>query len=159
MLKFVLYVCLLSSLFFAETLSYSFESESETANSVEPMAAMALQDDLFENQNYSDVDVEELIKLHQQLQGIFMSVKFWREIYMVLGLIITVVGSSLNLICIFIFSKSKLFRNSSFPYYVYVISVIDTLNIFMRYLVPQSIETYVRRKLEVEHGKYPNYSN
>lgn len=145
---------LLTFLFFKEvvtlTAAYSTEDPKETPDLL--LIHNDLADASYLNENISDFDYEELVESHKRLRSIFMSVKSWREIYIVFGTIITVVGTSLNLVCILIFSQSKLFRHSSFPYYVYVISVIDTLNIFMRYLVPQSIETYVRRVLELDYG-------
>ena len=145
---------LLAFLFFKEvvtlTAAYSTEDPKETPDLL--LIHNDLADASYLNENISDFDFEELVESHKRLRSIFMSVKSWREIYIVFGTIITVVGTSLNLVCILIFSQSKLFRHSSFPYYVYVISVIDTLNIFMRYLVPQSIETYVRRVLELDYG-------
>jgi hypothetical protein len=101
--------------------------------------------------NLSQEDIEALElenqKHYYQLQYVYTSVKFWREFYIIFGSIITLIGCTLNSLCILIFYKSKLFRNSSFPYYVYVISIVDTLNIFFRFVVPQSIELYVRHKL------------
>ena len=110
---------------------------------------------LFE-QSLSEDEAREIHELHHDLANIFASVKFWREIYIVSGMCLTVAGTTLNLLCILIFSKSKLFRNSSFPYYVYVISVVDTLNIFMRYLVPQTMEIYVRHALVTQYNIVPN---
>jgi hypothetical protein len=61
-------------------------------------------------------------------------------------------GATLNTLCIVVFYKSKLFRNSSFPYYVYVISLVDILNVFLRFVVPQAYEKYVRNTLESDYG-------
>lgn len=61
-------------------------------------------------------------------------------------------GATLNTLCIVVFYKSKLFRNSSFPYYVYVISLVDILNVFLRFVVPQAYEKYVRTTLESDYG-------
>jgi hypothetical protein len=145
---------LLALLFFKEVVTLTATSSTEDTKETADLLLIHndLADASYLNENISDVDYEELVESHKRLRSIFMSVKSWREIYIVFGTIITVVGTSLNLVCILIFSQSKLFRHSSFPYYVYVISVIDTLNIFMRYLVPQSIETYVRRVLELDYG-------
>jgi hypothetical protein len=152
-----LFILLIALFFFKEVVTLpSSDPISIVGNAKEkdesPLIARDDFSSSYSNENISEMDYEDTIKLHKDLREIFLSVKAWRDIYIVLGTIITVVGSSLNLLCILIFSQSKLFRHSSFPYYVYVISIIDTLNIFMRYLVPQSIESYVRRVLEVDYG-------
>ncbi|CAF1086678.1 unnamed protein product [Brachionus calyciflorus] len=85
--------------------------------------------------------------LYTNLVKLYQDVKLMREIYIYLGSFITILGTILNTLCIFIFYKSKIFRNSSFPYYVYVISIIDTINIFLRFLVPQFIEKFIRNTL------------
>jgi hypothetical protein len=102
--------------------------------------------------NQSDRDAslnssEEDLIMYESLIYVYTSVKFWRDFYIIFGTLFTITGFILNSLCIIIFYKSKLFRNSSFPYYVYVISIVDTLNIFFRFLVPQSVEFYVRNKL------------
>lgn len=71
------------------------------------------------------------MNLYDTLFKLYYTVKFWRELYIFFGTILTICGSTLNTLCIVIFYKSKLFRNSSFPYYVYVISIVDTFNIFL----------------------------
>ena len=95
---------------------------------------------------------EEDYYMYESLIYIYMSVKFWRDFYIIFGTLISITGFILNTLCIIIFYNSKLFRNSSFPYYVYVISIVDTLNIFFRFIVPQSVEFYVRNKLSSDYN-------
>jgi hypothetical protein len=105
---------------------------------------------------------------HSSLVELYQDIKFWRDIYIAFGSGITGIGIMLNMFCIVIFYKSKLFRNSSFPYYVYVISIIDTMNILIRFLIPQLIEKTVRTILvkryhvktyEFDSEKYDKYTS
>ena len=98
-------------------------------------------------------------ELHLNLLQVYDDIKFWREIFILIGSTITFLGVLLNTACIIIFFKSKLFRNSSFPYYVYVISLVDTLNILIRFFIPQSIEAYVRYTLVTTFKVNPNEIN
>lgn len=98
--------------------------------------------------NHDDPWLIDLARLHSK-------VVFFRNIYLYFGTIITILGATLNTLCIIVFYNSKLFRNSSFPYYVYVISVVDTLNIFLRFLVPQSFEKIVRTILNTKFEVSP----
>ena len=98
-------------------------------------------------------------ELHLNLLVVYEDIKLWREIFILGGSTITFIGFVLNTFCIIIFYKSKLFRNSSFPYYVYIISIVDTLNIFIRFLIPQSIENYVRSILVKKFFVDPNEVN
>lgn len=113
-------------------------------------------------------DLSNTIDLHQTLVDLYKNVKFVREIFLYLGSVITVLGCILNSLCIIVFYKSKIFRNSSFPFYVYVISIVDTLNIFLRFAVPQLIEKVIRTILvdkynvnpyEVNQEKYDRYTS
>lgn len=105
---------------------------------------------------------------YKTLFKLYQDVKQMREIYIYIGSFITVLGLTLNLLCIFIFYKSKIFKNSSFPYYVYIISVTDTINIFLRFVVPQLIEKIIRYNLhthynvsayQVNQEQYDKYTN
>ena len=105
---------------------------------------------------------------YKTLFKLYQDVKQMREIYIYIGSFITVLGVVLNLLCICIFYRSKIFKNSSFPYYVYIISVTDTINIFLRFVVPQLIEKIIRYNLQthynvsadqVDQEKYDKYTN
>ncbi len=105
---------------------------------------------------------------HDNLLELYEDIKFWRELYIIAGSGITCVGTMLNMLCIVIFYKSKLFRNSSFPYYVYIISIVDTMNILIRFFIPQLIEQIVRSILvsryhvdsnELNSEKYDKYTS
>nr|QVK45700.1 G protein-coupled receptor [Proales similis] len=90
-----------------------------------------------------------------RLEDMYKSVEEWRDLYITLAPILTTVGLVLNALCIVMFYKSTIFRNSSFRFYVYVIAVVDSLNILLRFAVPQTYESYLRHKLESEyHVKY-----
>lgn len=105
---------------------------------------------------------------YKTLFKLYQDVKQMREVYIYAGSLITVLGVILNLLCIYIFYKSKIFKNSSFPYYVYIISVTDTINIFLRFVVPQLIEKIIRYNLhtnynvsadQVNQEKYDKYTS
>jgi hypothetical protein len=96
-------------------------------------------------QTESDQDLSE--QLHQHFMAAFDKVRVMRLIFIIFGSLVTPCGIVLNMTCVVIFAKSKLFRNSSFPYYVYVMSTVDTLNILMRFAIPQSIESSLRYTL------------
>ena len=105
---------------------------------------------------------------HDNLLELYEDIKFWRDLYIIAGSGITCVGTMLNMLCIVIFYKSKLFRNSSFPYYVYIISIVDTMNILIRFFIPQLIEQIVRSILvsryhvdsnELNSEKYDKYTS
>lgn len=126
------------------------------ANNVNSMNGMHLQ-----------LNAQHDFWLYEKLMDLYAKVTLFRQVYIYMGTGITCVGFILNTLCIVIFYKSKLFRNSSFPYYVYVISVVDTVNIFLRFLVPQSYEIYVRNRLanfykvnrsDFNLEKYENYT-
>lgn len=105
---------------------------------------------------------------HSNLLDLYQDIKLWRDLFIWLGSAITGIGTMLNMFCIIIFYKSKLFRNSSFPYYVYIISIVDTLNILIRFFIPQLIEQTVRSILihryhvdsyEFDSEKYDKYTS
>ena len=102
------------------------------------------------SQNYS------IDEWHSFLLDLYQDIKLWRDIYIFFGSLFTGAGLTLNTLCIIIFVKSKLFRNSSFPYYVYILALVDTLNIFFRFLFPQLIEAYVRLVLVKSYHVGPN---
>lgn len=115
-----------------------------------------------------DYLLNDTFKWHDDLVDLYTDIKFWRDIFIFFGSSITGVGILLNMCCILIFYKSKLFRNSSFPYYVYIISIVDTLNILIRFLIPQLIEQVVRSILvnryrldtnSIDFFKYEEYTS
>lgn len=77
------------------------------------------------------------------LVELYRDIKLWRDIFMVSGTLLTCLGLVLNMLCIMI-SRSKLFKNSSFPFYVKILAIVDTLNILFRFVIPQVIEFYIR---------------
>lgn len=95
---------------------------------------------------------------------LYNDIKFWRDIFIIVGACITIIGITLNTLCIYIFYRTKLFQNSSFPYYVYVLSIIDTLNLIIRYVVPQTTETIISNILHFKYNattsdEYELYTN
>jgi hypothetical protein len=98
----------------------------------------------FTQLNHSIMDFS---KNEELLVNLYMDIKLWRSIFIIVGAIITICGCTLNTLCIFIFYKSNLFQNSSFPCYVYVLSIVDSLSLIIRYVVPQASEFYVSNKL------------
>jgi hypothetical protein len=98
--------------------------------------------------NQSNITIEFEIDLFE----LFNNVKNWRQIFITIGLIITITGLILNTLSIIVFSKSKIFRNSSFPYYVYVLSIIDSLNLAIRYIVPQLTEKTLSEQLLLKYN-------
>ena len=97
--------------------------------------------------NTSDSLTSEDIEFYNYLSHLYTSIQHWRDMYIVLGTCITLVGITLNALCILVFSKSKLFRRSTFPLYVYIIAIVDSLNILFRFVVPYALESYVRSRL------------
>ena len=99
------------------------QQESNDYLDYEPQSIDANQIDQTYNSQDSSLDY---------LFTLYNDIKFWRDVFITVGAIITVIGVTLNTLCIIIFYNSNLFNNSSFPYYVYVLSIIDTLNLIFR---------------------------
>lgn len=114
---------------------------------------------LVNNNNNNNNSFGEDDEWLNNLAGLHQKVSIFRIFYMYSGTVITIMGAILNALCIVVFYKSKLFRNSSFPYYVYVISFVDILNVFLRFLVPQAYEAFVRNQLESRFNITPDLIN
>lgn len=132
-------------------------SQTAIANTVEPSLSptdlmLNESDPMFFNSTDSSDYSIDLIYNYESLVKMFKLVGNVRQIYLTLGSLITSVGFLMNIMCIFIFYKSRLFKNSSFPYYVYVISLVDSLNILVRFVVPQFMENYFRRRLVSDYN-------
>ena len=82
--------------------------------------------------NFSSPIEAEMEVYNKYLMDLYKDVKLCRDIYITFGNVFSIIGVALNTLCIIIFYKSKLFRNSSFPYYVNILAIVDTLNIFFR---------------------------
>ncbi len=80
----------------------------------------------------SEVSQASFMMHYMDLLALYKDIQFWRDIFIFFGSFFTGLGVTLNTLCIIIFIKSKLFRNSSFPYYVYILAFVDTLNILFR---------------------------
>jgi hypothetical protein len=86
----------------------------------------------YQSMNFSSPIEAEMEVYNKYLMDLYKDVKLWRDIYITFGNVFSIIGVALNTLCIIIFYKSKLFRNSSFPYYVNILAIVDTLNIFFR---------------------------
>jgi hypothetical protein len=116
------------------------------------------------NHQHLIVDYYKERNLQHLLIELYNDIKFWRNIFIVVGAIITICGCTLNTLCIFIFYKSNLFHNSSFPCYVYVLSVVDTLSLIIRYVIPQASEHLIssillKRYNATNDGQYEIYTD
>lgn len=111
-------------------------TEGIVTSMMEKQISLENQSDLYielYNSSYDIVDSQPGQDLwHTFLLILYQDIQFWRNIFIYLGSVLTGIGVTLNILCIIIFSKSKLFRNSSFPYYVYILAIVDTLNILFR---------------------------
>ena len=104
------------------------------------------------NQQHPVMDYSKTDDLQELLVDLYTDIKLWRNIFIIVGAIITICGCTLNTLCIFIFYKSNLFQNSSFPCYVYVLSIVDSLCLVIRYVVPQASEYLISNKLLKEYN-------
>lgn len=119
-----------SVLFFGLILMLGTELNGQTADAENNMTFGSD----YMGSNFSDfyIDVAEIQKYRRYLLDLYQDVNLWRDVYITFGNVFSVIGITLNGLCILIFNKSKLFRNSSFPYYVNILAIVDTLNIFFR---------------------------
>jgi hypothetical protein len=105
--------------------------------------------DNYNNNSFKEFEAS-ILKDYEHLKKVYEIVREVREWYLTFGTLITICGLIMNVLCIIIFFKSKLFRQSSFPYYVYVISIVDMANILMRFAIPQSIENGIRSSIHTK---------
>ena len=120
-------------------------NSNQTSSSSSSSGSITLSPNPNQIKDAKNIEDAQSQKLMIDIENLYFTVKKMRGIYITLGSIITPCGLVLNTLCILVFFKSKLFRNSSFPYYVYVISVVDTLNILIRFAIPQFIEERYRQ--------------
>jgi hypothetical protein len=145
----LLSVFLITNIIRAETSSSngSIRGADENASSID----LSRNNTAAKEQN--EKEEEELDStLYSELMKTFNMVSTFRYIFIAFGSFITPCGILLNITCIVIFAKSKLFRNSSFPYYVYVMSTVDSLNILIRFAIPQLIESSLRYTLKNKYN-------
>jgi hypothetical protein len=85
---------------------------------------------------------------HVDVLDVYENVRTWKEIFNMSGLLITSIGIILNSVCIWTFYKSQIFQNSSFSYYIYALSIVDSLNLAIRFIIPQLAEMSIRSVLK-----------
>jgi hypothetical protein len=87
-----------------------------------------------------DFPVMDIVELRR-------TIDVWHQTFILIGSVLTNFGIVFNILSMVVFWKSKLYSNSSFPLYIYTLSVISTMNLLIRFVLPLFMENFVRSKL------------